>query len=358
MELPISLIQNPNFLWLNDVIVLVSLGLLVWGIWRITLRYLHALCEKTKAGWDNAFLYAVQSPISFFIGCWTILLSIESLLKHYFSTYDLSWLPTLKFLLVILLFIWAGYRMVNQVEALVLAAAKRDQTTVHAIAKVIRLFVLTIGGLTMMQSLGISLSGLLTFGGVGGLIAGLAAKDLLANFFGGMMLYFDRPFKIGDWVRSPDRDIEGTVEKIGWRMTVIRTFDKRPLYIPNSIFSNIVVENPSRMSHRRIVETIGLRYDDVTKVAPIIEQVKAMLIAHPDIDATQTLIVNFDAFGASSLDFFIYTFTKTTNWVKFHQIKQDVLLKVIGIIHENDADVAFPTQTLHLEQSTVAPLSI
>ena len=80
-----------------------------------------------------------------------------------------------------------------------------------------------------------------------------------------MFVYLDRPFAVGDWVRSPDREIEGTVENIGWRVTRIRTFDKRPLYIPNSIFSQIAVENPSRMSNRRIKETIGIRYDDASK---------------------------------------------------------------------------------------------
>ena len=200
-----------------------------------------------------------------------------------------------------------------------------------------------------MQTFGLSLSGLLTFGGVGGLIVGLAAKDLLSNFFGGMMIYFDRPFKVGDWIRSPDRTIEGTVERIGWRMTIIRTFDKRPLYVPNSVFSNIVVENPSRMLNRRIKETIGIRYDDASKLEVIITDIQTMLENHPDIDTKQTLFVNFNAFGPSSLDFIIYTFTKTVSWVRYQQVKQDVLLKVLNIIHQHGGDVAFPTQTLKME---------
>lgn len=219
----------------------------------------------------------------------------------------------------------------------------------QAIAKVARLFFITVGILTVMQAFGLSLSGLLTFGGVGGLIVGLAAKDLLSNFFGGLMIYFDRPFKVGDWIRSPDRQIEGTIERIGWRMTIIRTFDKRPLYVPNSVFSNIVVENPSRMLNRRIYEKIGLRYDDAEKMPQIITAVKEMLKNHKDIDARQTLIVNFDTFGPSSLHFFIYTFTKTVNWVRYHEVKQDVLLQVINIIKEHEADIAFPTQTLKLD---------
>ena len=199
-----------------------------------------------------------------------------------------------------------------------------------------------------MQVFCYSISGLLAFGGIGGLAIGFASKDLLANFFGGLMLYLDRPFKVGDWVRSPDKEIEGTVEDIGWRLTRIRTFDKRPLYIPNSVFNSISVENPSRMLNRRIYETVGIRYDDIDKMAVIVEDVRNMLRAHEEIDQSQTLIVNFNAFSASSVDFFIYTFTKTTNWVRFHEIKQDVLLKMSEILSGHSAEIAFPTSTVHV----------
>jgi MscS family membrane protein len=186
----------------------------------------------------------------------------------------------------------------------------------------------------------------LAFGGIGGIAVGFAAKDLLANFFGGLMIYLDRPFKVGDWVRSPDQEIEGTVEKIGWRLTTIRTFDKRPLYVPNQVFTNVSVQNPSRMSHRRIYETVGLRYDDSNQLEQIISNVKSMLMTHAEIDNTQTMIVNFNAFGSSSLDFFIYTFTKTTNWIKYHEVKQDVLLQVMRIVADAKAEIAFPTSTV------------
>ncbi|MBD3648044.1 MAG: mechanosensitive ion channel family protein, partial [Pseudomonadales bacterium] len=171
---------------------------------------------------------------------------------------------------------------------------------------------------------------------------------LLANFFVSRMFYLDRPFAIGDWIRSPDRNIEGTVEEIGWRLSVIRTFDQRPLYIPNSVFNTIAVENPSRMHNRRIYETIGVRYNDANKVKDIVSDVKQMLEKHPDIDQEKTLIVNFNSFGASSLDFFIYTFTKTTNWVEYHAVKERVLLEVLEIIDSHGAEVAFPTSTIHI----------
>ena len=203
--------------------------------------------------------------------------------------------------------------------------------------------------LVAMQTLGYSISGILAFGGVGGIAVGFAARDLLANFFGGLMVYLDRPFAVGEWIRSPDKEIEGTVEEIGWRLTVIRTFDKRPLYVPNSVFTSISVENPSRMQNRRIYETIGIRYEDVDKMEAIVNDVKNMLLGHPEIDHGKTLIVNFNSFAPSSLDFFVYTFTKTTEWVRFHEIKQDVLLKISEIIGAHGAEIAFPTSTVHLE---------
>jgi MscS family membrane protein len=108
------------------------------------------------------------------------------------------------------------------------------------------------------------------------------------------------------------------------------------------------------MTNRRIYETIGLRYDDIAKVQPIIESIKSMLQTHPDIDDQQTLIVNFDAFGDSSLDFFVYTFTKTTNWIEFHEVKQNVMLKIADIVNQHNADIAYPTQTLKVDMESLA----
>jgi MscS family membrane protein len=174
---------------------------------------------------------------------------------------------------------------------------------------------------------------------------------LLANFFGGLIIYLDRPFAVGDWVRSPDRAIEGTVEHIGWRMTMIRNFQSQPIYVPNSVFSNVIVENPSRMSNRRIYETIGLRYSDLTSMDQIVADVVAMLKNHPEIEPDKTMIVNFNEFSDSSVDFFVYCFTKTTQWVKFHEVKQNVMLRIAEIVEANNAEIAFPTSTIHIAEA-------
>ncbi|PNH98870.1 mechanosensitive ion channel protein MscS [Vibrio diazotrophicus] len=349
-------LQTSQYLkgWDNSVIFITLASLIAWVIWRFVYNHLSNISEKTKFHWDDLILHALKTPISTLIWCWPATISLGLLLDDNIQS-KFSWLATSKKLMLAAVFIWVLIRLAINIEQYLLQDKSRDETTIQAASKVARLIILTIGLLTVMQTLGVSLRGLLTFGGVGGLIVGLAAKDLLSNFFGGLMIYFDRPFKVGEWIRSPDREIEGTVERIGWRMTIIRTFDKRPLYVPNSVFSNIIVENPSRMKNRRIYETIGLRYQDGDKMATIVAQVREMLENHEDIDAQQTLIVNFNAFGASSLDFFIYTFTETINWVRYHEVKQDVMLKVMDIIHQNGADIAYPTRTLMIEPKE-APL--
>jgi MscS family membrane protein len=225
---------------------------------------------------------------------------------------------------------------------------KKDQTTVNIITKLLHTVIVIITLIIILHLIGVNVSAILAFSGAGGLVVGFAAKDLLSNIFGGFMIYFDKPFKIGDWIRSPEKEIEGTVQNIGWRQTRIITFANRPIYIPNAIFANIIVENPSRMTHRRINETIGIRYDDIGKMDKITQEVKQMLVEHSEIDEKEVMMVNFDKFSNSSVDFFIYTYTKTTKWERYHEVKHDVLLKISAIVLENKAKIAFPTFTSHV----------
>tara|TARA_Y100000588_G_scaffold70175_1_gene71969 strand:- start:2965 stop:4104 length:1140 start_codon:yes stop_codon:yes gene_type:complete len=227
---------------------------------------------------------------------------------------------------------------------------KGDKTTIQIAANISNVLMFVIIGMMALQELGLSVSGLMAFGGIGGLIVGLSAKEFLADFFGGLILIADKPFKVGDWIRSPDRNIEGTVEDIGMRRICVRTFDKRPLYIPNSVLSTVTIENPSRMTHRRIYETIGLRYEDADKMSSITRKVREMLESHSGIDSSQTLMVNFNTYGSSSLDFFIYTFTKTTDWKTYHGIKHNIMLSIYEIIKEEGADIAFPTTVVNINK--------
>ncbi|MDY6890672.1 MAG: mechanosensitive ion channel family protein [Pseudomonadota bacterium] len=332
----------------TTVVILVWLFTIVFN-WVMG-RSIHHLSRRAPI-WDELLLKSIGTPLRLLI--WVLGLS---LLLEIFSRNGLP-LGTeiggnLRRLGGIIILAWGVIRFIRAGENYLTspAAGRRrvDRTTADAVAKLLRLIVFILAGLTVLQSSGVSISGILAFGGIGGIAVGFAAKDLLANFFGGLMVYMDRPFHVGDWVRSPDKEIEGTVEQIGWRLTRIRTFDQRPLYVPNATFTSISVENPSRMRNRRIYEHVGVRYDDVDKVKAIVDEVREMLRHHPEIDTQQTLIVQLNRFGPYSLDFMVYTFTKTTQWVQYHEIKQDVMLKIAEIILRHGAEFAFPTQTLHM----------
>lgn len=227
-----------------------------------------------------------------------------------------------------------------------------DITSARIISRVLKIAVFVVIVLLYGEHFGMSFSGLLTFGGIGGIAVGMASKDILSNFFAGIMLYFDRPFNIGDWIRSPDRNIEGTVAEIGWRSTKIITFDNRPLYIPNSVFTAISVENPGRMTNRRIETSLTLRYEDSDKLAAIVQDLRTTLGQDPDIDHNQTLLVYFNGFGDSSLNIMIYCFTRSTDWAAWLEIQQRLYLQFIGIVHQHGADFAFPSRTLYLEKES------
>ncbi len=339
--------------YIFQAFLVIFIALIVDLIQKRVFKGLSKKVEKTRNKWDDAILISIPRPLSLIIWAASITFSAEIFQKETGAVIFEAFHP-LRNAIIIASLAWFIILSIKKTEENYLKSEEKyDPTTVFAVSKLARISAGITAALMILQTLGLSISGVLAFGGVGGIAIGFAAKDLLSNFFGGLFIYLDRPFAIGDWVRSPDREIEGTVENIGWRVTRIRTFDKRPLYIPNSVFSQIAVENPSRMSNRRIKETIGIRYDDASKMETIINQVKEMLQNHPDIDTNKTLIVNFNSFASSSLDFFIYTFTKTTDWIKFHNVKQDVLLKIIKIIEKNGAEFAFPTSTLHLANEEI-----
>ncbi|MGH8372453.1 MAG: mechanosensitive ion channel family protein [Gammaproteobacteria bacterium] len=340
--------------WIANVFVTIFVALLADFIVRISWRRLNRKAEKSANFWDDALLAAAGKPIS--AGIWLLGITLAAGIVRLHTQSELfKIVPKVRELVLVLVVGWFLFRFIKEAEFRFLARHRKegtgaDPTTIEAIGKLLRMSVVITFGLVLMQSVGVNISGILAFGGIGGLAIGFASKDMLANFFGGLTIYLDRPFAVGDWIRSPDREIEGTVEQIGWRRTVIRNFELRPLYVPNAAFTSIVVENPSRMSNRRIFETIGLRYDDISKLPMILSDIRSMLQQHADIDQNQTLMVYFDTFAESSLNFFIYVFTRTRDWSESLQVKERILLRIAEIIEQHGAEIAFPTRTMHLPE--------
>lgn len=337
--------------WMVNIALILTVMILFHWFSRVNYRFLISKLDNGKHIWLLSFIKSVHVPWLMF--CWFMAISfIIPIIMRRFDI-DLSHIGavnTIRSLGFILAFYWSILKFIDKMEHEIAPRSGRlpvrDKTTLHAVTQLSRIALTVIVLLMILPMLGFKTGSLLAFGGFGGIAVGFAAKDTLANFLGGMMIFWDRPFSVGDWIRSPDRNIEGNVEHIGWRLTRIRSISKRPLYVPNSIFSTIIIENPQRMSHRQINAVVGLRYDDAHVVAPITKALEEMLRHYPAIDNTQTVAVNLTELAASSLNLNLYAFTKTTDSAKFRQIQQDILLKTIAIIAAHGAECAFPTTTV------------
>lgn len=325
------------------------------------LRRFERVISSTSNIWDDVLLEAARKPLPVLI--WLSGFFVAAYL-HYASVQEA--LPVLlvhgRNISLTLCVSWFFFALIRHaaegVQALQVRQGQEvDMTTIHGLGKVARIMVVVLAGLVIIQSLGFSISGVLAFGGVGGIAIGFAAKDFLANLLGGLMLHLDRPFKLGESIRSPDKQLEGQVEYIGWRQTALRSRNMDMIYVPNSVFNSIVLVNLSRRSHRRIEETIGLRYQDLPQVEIICAEARAMLLARPDIDASKELIISFNSYGESSVNLTLQAYTLTTGGVEFSQTKQSVLLAVAEIVASHGADFASPARTINLLSPAVAGAS-
>jgi MscS family membrane protein len=195
--------------------------------------------------------------------------------------------------------------------------------------------------------MGYSVGSLLAGLGIGGFAVAMASKDTVANLFGSLVIFLDKPFQIGDWIEM--ESTEGTVEEVGLRTTRIRTFANSLVTVPNLLFTSHTVNNWSRMKKRRIKMTIGITYStSAKKVDELVNRIR-QLIENDEHIRNDFYLVNFDSFGPSSLGIFVYCFTATTNWADFLQAKQEFMLNIMDCVKELGLEFAFPTQSIHVE---------
>jgi len=215
---------------------------------------------------------------------------------------------------------------------------------------ILKILISGVGLGAMLQVWGINVTALVASLGIGGLAFALAAKDTASNLFGSFSLLADKSIRIGEWIKV--NGVEGTVEDIGMRTTKIRSFGKSLITVPNQIVANNPIENFSRRGVRRIKMRIGLTYSTSSEqMIKIVEEIKYMLHNHEHISQKETLLVNFESFGDSALNIFIYTFTSTANWAKYLNIREDVHVKIMQIVEDNHSSFAFPSQSIYIEET-------
>lgn len=345
------LIQSLSLIIQEGVIFLLILALNF--LIRMFMKKLYSQIQHKKGDvLDESFIGKLVKPLRLMI--WLVGISYMvyvfirqlQLMQEVNSTF-MQW----RNLIIIMCVSWLCFEVKKQLQlswkkSLRYSGKHLDQSRVDLISKLFSILIVTLAAMIILQTLGVDITAIVAFGGVGGLAIGFASKDIIANYFSGFMIHITRPFKVGDWIYTPDEVLNGTVEYIGYYITVIRGFDKRPYYVPNALFSSKMIINASRMTNRRIKHTVGVRYDDFHVVRKIVDEIRQMLKTHEDIDANQHLLVDFIEYGPHSLNIQVYTFTKTTVWRHWLDIQQDILLRIGEIILKNGAQIAFPTTTL------------
>ncbi|MCF7822216.1 MAG: mechanosensitive ion channel family protein [Mariprofundaceae bacterium] len=333
-------------------LVIVTQRLVVRGFHALT----HSIAARTDTELDDVLLAAAGKPVEWLILVIGLLMTVH-LLNPPVEVFPL--VPFANYagrVVSIILGAWFIWRLVDGFGAYFSARAAQstsalDDQLVPFVAKTLKIFLILTGVLVVAQNMGYSVSGLIASLGIGGIAVAMAAKDTIANVFGSIMLLIDRPFIIGNWIKTSE--FEGVVEEIGFRSTRIRTFAKTVVNVPNSMLANMVIDNIDARPKRRVKIRISVTYDTTpAQMQQAITGIENILKSHIGVDQEFSL-VKFDEFEDSSLSIFLYYFTNTTHWEEYLQIRQEVNMQIMELLEKLEVEFAFPTRTVHLQPSDI-----
>jgi MscS family membrane protein len=340
-------VNNGIFIFVKLAIFLSFFVILHFFIKKLCRKFALKTKNQKKIGLEALFETA-EFPLLCII--WTFALTfILSKVANYFELFDIAPIfSQIRYLLTILFVAGFGLRFKKRFQLLWLQNKSKDKIAqekakIDILGKLSTLFITVLASIFFLEALGFNAQTLATIGGLSGFSLGFAGKDVFSNFFGGLMIYITRPFTVGEIIKSTEKKFEGVVEDISWYYTTIRGSDKQPVYIPNSLFSNIFVTNLSRMTHWYIDEKICIRYQDIKSVEPIIEDIKRLIIDHKDIDEKESIRVNVDKLSTHSIEVSLSASTRFTKKDDAIKVKQQLLLSIADIVAEHNADFAYPT---------------
>lgn len=253
--------------------------------------------------------------------------------------------------------VWMAFRVLDVLFDWLAGKADRtdsrlDDQLVPILRRTVKTFAAIVGGLFVLQNLDIDVGSLLAGLGLGGLAFALAARDTVANFFGSVMVFVDKPFTIGDWVMIAGH--EGTVEEVGFRTSRVRTFYDSVLTIPNAMMTTAIIDNYGARRYRRYSTRLGITYDTPPEqVQAFCEGIRAIIQGHPGMRKDYYLI-EFDRFGDFALEIMVYCFMIAPSWSEELRTRTQLNLEILRLADQLGVRFAFPTRTLHVESQAIA----
>ncbi|MBA8666764.1 mechanosensitive ion channel [Holosporaceae bacterium 'Namur'] len=329
--------------------ILLEITLIILGCYfsnKIFSHFLYRLkiiSKRTKAFWDDALLISIEKPIK--LAIWLIGFTfIFDAVNHEIKINLLKFAPLIRNISVITIISWIAISFTSAFENNCIKGTKKtrfDRFTADITAKIFKVTVITIAGLAILESFGFNISGIIALGGIGGAALAFASQSLLSNFFGTAIIYLDKPFAIGENILIKGENLRGTVEEIGWRITMIRTTEQVPVYVQNSVFSKDSIINYSRVTHRKISEKMGITTLDINQVEIITRDIKNFLELHADIDNEFKIIVALTDFGQDFVELLVEAVVKLRDTKDFPNIRQEVMIGVFNVLKKHQCQVVF-----------------
>ena len=322
---------------------------------HIVEKKLILLAQKTSTEFDDLVVQASKTPLGYLIllhGFYFAIISLQ--LPETIGVVNIADIVQKAYVLILsFILLYYLFKLIDVVGHFIYKStqkteSKLDDQLAPLIVKSLRVFVFTLGILFTLSNFGLNITSLLAGLGIGGLAFALAAQDTVSNLFGSFTIFSDKPFHIGDWIRIGD--FEGTVEDVGFRSTRIRRFDQAQVTVPNSQFIKKGVINYSAMKKRRIKFNLGVTYSTTaSQMTEVVEGIRQIIKEDHRFDHN-FYMVHFTDFGDFSLNIFIYCFTKTTMWDEYLTVREEFHLKIMQMLEEMGVEIAFPTQTVHVEK--------
>ncbi len=315
---------------------------------KLIIKKLELISKRTTNKLDDTFVKAMQGPARF----------LPIVLGVFFASYYMSFsdemrsfIDNLNRTLITILIFWIIHQIIEPVSYILSGLDKiLTRELIGWIIKSLKILIFILGAAAVLELWGIKIGPIIAGLGLFGVAVALGAQDLFKNLISGILVLVEKRFKMGDWILV-EGIIEGIVERIGFRSTVIRKFDKSLAIIPNFQFAENAVINVSQTTNWLISWIITLQYDTtVDQLKTIRNQIEEHITNSEDFDTSIGIAVRVDKFSDSSIDMYVRCFSKTSEWEEWLSVKEKLALEVKQIVEKNGASFAFPSQSIYVEK--------
>jgi len=334
--------------------ILIGLGIfLIFLLFRgfiskIIINRLKKIAKKTTNKLDDTFVQAMEGPARFFpivIGFFIASYYLE------FSPESQSFIDNINKSLITVLIFWLIHQFIQPVSYLLGGLEKLlTKELIGWIVKAFKILIVILGAAAVLELWGIKIGPIIAGLGLFGVAVALGAQDLFKNLISGILVLVEKRFKVGDWIIVEDI-IEGIVERIGFRSTVVRKFDKSIAIIPNFQFAENAVINISETTNWIISWTITLQYNTtIEQLKKVRDEIEKYVTTHKDFKTSLGHAVRVDKFSDSSIDMYIRCFTVTDDWDEWLAVKERLAIEIKQIVEKNNVSFAFPSQSIYVEK--------